>query len=195
MHLHQLAAHGQAQTRAARARAETERQAAEHARLEALAERSAAEQARLDAYYAQREAEAAQQELDKMRALLAELEARQTERGLVITLGDVLFEVDRAELKPGAQRNLDKLVEALTAHPEAVLAIEGHTDSTGTREYNLGLSQRRAEAVMGYLAARGIARERMRSAGLGPDYPVASNADAAGRQQNRRVEIVIQQSG
>lgn len=179
----------------AQARAEAERRAAEQARLQAMAERSAAEQARLDAILAEQRAAAAQAELDRLNALLADLQARQTERGLVVTLGDVLFELDRAELKPGAMRNLDKLADALHQHPEALLLIEGHTDATGTRDYNLSLSQRRADAVMAYLASRGIERSRMRSDGLGPDFPVASNADAAGRQQNRRVEVIIQQEG
>ncbi len=176
----------------ARARAEAERQAAELARLQAQAERSAAEQARLDALMERHRANAAQAELDDLRSMLADLQARQTDRGLVVTLGDVLFEVDRAELKPGAMRNLDTLAAAMHRHERTTIAIEGHTDSTGDRDYNLSLSQRRADSVMSYLVGRGIAQHRMVARGLGLDYPVASNADAAGRQQNRRVEIIIQ---
>jgi len=181
-----------AEADSARARAEAERQAAELARLQAQAERSAAEQARLDALMERQRAEAAQAELDNLRAMLADLQARQTDRGLVVTLGDVLFEVDRAELKPGAMRNLDTLAGAMQRHERTTIAIEGHTDSTGSREHNLSLSQRRADAVMSYLISRGIAPQRMVARGLGLDYPVASNADAAGRQPNRRVEIIIQ---
>jgi outer membrane protein OmpA-like peptidoglycan-associated protein len=178
----------------AEARAEAERLEAERARLQAQAERSAAEQARLDALIERQRADAAQAELQNLRAMLAELQARETERGLVVTLGDVLFEVDRAELKPGAMRSLDTLASAMQRHERATIAIEGHTDSTGTRDYNLSLSQRRAESVMAYLRDRGVSAQRMAARGLSLDYPVASNATAAGRQQNRRVEIIIQQN-
>jgi outer membrane protein OmpA-like peptidoglycan-associated protein len=167
------------------AQADAERLAAERARTEAEIARSDAELARTDA-------QIAQLELETLRTRLTELEAVQTERGLVVTLGDVLFEVDRAELKPGATRSLDELVQVLRENPNATVAIEGHTDSTGGRDYNLSLSQRRSDSVRGYLLAQGIAAERITANGLGPDFPVASNNDAAGRQQNRRVELVIQ---
>jgi outer membrane protein OmpA-like peptidoglycan-associated protein len=165
---------------------------ADRAAAMANAERLAAERARADAAYSRADADAARFELESARARLAELEAKQTERGLVVTLGDVLFEVDRAELKPGAQRSLSELVQVLRENENATVVIEGHTDSTGTRDYNLSLSTRRAESVRGYLISQGIAAHRITAAGLGPDYPVASNTDAAGRQQNRRVELVIQ---
>jgi outer membrane protein OmpA-like peptidoglycan-associated protein len=167
------------------AQADAERQAAERARTEAEIARSDAEMARTDA-------QIARLELETLRSRLTELEAVQTERGLVVTLGDVLFEVDRAELKPGATRSLDELVQVLRENPNATVAIEGHTDSTGGRDYNLSLSQRRSDSVRSYLLAQGIAAERISANGLGPDFPVASNNDAAGRQQNRRVELVIQ---
>ena len=180
-----------------RARSEAERarmaamdatRAAEMARAEAEAERLAAMQARDEAL-------AARAELDAMRQMLSDLQAKQTERGLVVTLGDVLFETDRSELKPGAQRNLDKLVAALSQHSETTVAIEGHTDSTGSSSYNLDLSERRARSVETYLTSNGIDRSRLTSRGLGEDYPVASNDSNAGRQQNRRVEIIIQNTG
>ena len=129
-----------------------------------------------------------------MRGRLTELQTQETERGLVVTLGDVLFEVDRAELKPGAARNLDKLVAALRDNPDTSIAIEGHTDATGSRDHNVDLSQRRAEAVADYLTAHGISAGRVSARGMGPDFPVASNATEAGRQQNRRVEVVVQNS-
>ncbi len=169
----------------ARSAAMTAQQRAEQATLLAQQERLAADASR-------REAEAAREQLLELERTLAELQAKQTERGLVVTLGDVLFETNQAQLKPGAARNLDTLVDALRKHADATVQIEGHTDSTGSAEYNLGLSQRRAESVQTYLISQGIASSRMGTRGLGKDYPVASNESAAGRQQNRRVEIVIQ---
>jgi outer membrane protein OmpA-like peptidoglycan-associated protein len=154
--------------------------------------RHAADIARSEAAIARADADAARLQLDAMRARLVDLETRQTERGLIVTLGDVLFEVDRADLKPGAQLTLQQLVQVLRENPSAMVAVEGHTDSTGTQDYNLSLSLARANAVGTYLVSQGIARERISTRGLGQDYPVASNADAAGRQQNRRVELVIQ---
>jgi outer membrane protein OmpA-like peptidoglycan-associated protein len=183
----------------ARRQAEAERLAAEQARMnagdatrDAEIARAQAEAERVAAEAARAEANAAQAELQAMRQMLADLEAKQTERGLVVTLGDVLFETDRAELKPGAERNLDKLVAALREHDDTTVAIEGHTDSTGSSSYNVDLSQRRAQSVTSYLDSHGVAPARLTTRGLGEDYPVASNDNPAGRQQNRRVEIVIQ---
>lgn len=164
---------------------DTRTREAEYARAQADAERRAAELARTDAMLARTELESA-------RMRLAELEARQTERGLVVTLGDVLFEVGRAELKPGATSRLANLVDVLRENPASTIAIEGHTDSTGDDNYNLGLSQRRADSVKTYLVSQGIDAMRITARGLGEGVPVASNNDAAGRQQNRRVEVVIQ---
>ena len=161
-------------------------------RREAAMARERAEAERRDAMLARQQAEAARAELQAMQAMIDDLQARQTERGLVVTLGDVLFETDRAELKAGAKRNLDKLVAALREHDETTVAIEGHTDSTGSDSYNLDLSQRRAQSVFSYLTGQGIDRARLSTAGMGEGYPVASNDTSAGRQQNRRVEIIIQ---
>jgi OmpA-OmpF porin, OOP family len=122
---------------------------------------------------------------------LAELKAKRTDRGFMITLGDVLFEYNQARLKPGAQQNLYQLVSFLKQHPEQNVLIEGHTDSSGSESYNLGLSQRRAQAVRDFLVMNGIGPERINARGYGEAYPVASNDNAAGRQQNRRVEIVF----
>jgi outer membrane protein OmpA-like peptidoglycan-associated protein len=155
-------------------------------------ERRNAELARADASRARAEAERAYVALETMQARLADLETKRTERGLVVTLGDVLFETDRAELKPGSERTLDELVAALRESPNASVAIEGHTDSTASHAYNQSLSERRAAAVRAYLVAKGIDGTRISARGLGEEFPVASNADAAGRQQNRRVELVIQ---
>jgi outer membrane protein OmpA-like peptidoglycan-associated protein len=174
---------------------------AEQARLQASNERLAAERgqreadlARGEAADARLQANSAREALRLLQTELADLQARQTERGLVVTVGDVLFEVDRAELRGGAQRELDKLARALHDHPGLDLIIEGHTDSTGTAAHNQDLSERRAASVRHYLIAQGIGRDRSRSLGLGQDHPVANNGNASGRQQNRRVEIVIQQA-
>ncbi len=182
----------------ARTQAAQEREAAERARREAelaqqvaAAERAAAEEARQAAQQAQSEAEQAQLALEEMRAKLEELEARPTPRGLLLTLGDVLFEVNQAELKEGTARNLRPLVEVLQQDETRSVTIEGHTDSTGSRDYNLGLSLRRAESVRDYLVRNGVDRNRLSVAGLGPDFPIATNETSEGRQRNRRVEVII----
>ena len=168
------------------------RSAAEAALLSAEDARMRAEEERRAAMLAREEAEAARRQLADMEAKLADLEAKQTDRGLVVTLGDVLFEVDRAELKPGAMRNLQQLADALQRYPETEIAIEGHTDSTGSHEYNQGLSERRAATVRNFLAGQGVGVDRLATLGLGETQPVAPNSTSAGRQQNRRVEVVIQ---
>ncbi len=122
--------------------------------------------------------------------LLEKLHAEPTERG-VVTLGDVLFDFDRADPKPAADDNLATLAEFLRTHPERSVLIEGHTDGTGILEYNFDLSRRRAEAVKHHLEQEGVSGERILAVGYGPVYPVASNAIASGRAQNRRVEVVL----
>ena len=114
-----------------------------------------------------------------------------TNRGLVLTLGDLLFATGRAELLTGATGHLDKLVDFLREYTDRTVLIEGYTDSTGTQAYNQDLSQRRAESVRGYLSAHGIAYARLSASGKGMNDPVAGNDSATGRQQNRRVEIVV----
>jgi len=127
---------------------------------------------------------------------LAALKASDTERGLVMTLQEgVLFEYDKAELKSGAMRSLEPLITFLREHPDRTLLIEGHTDSTGSDAYNSDLSQRRAEAVRDFLASNGISADRIVARGYGESYPVTTNTTEAGRQQNRRVEVVIAHVG
>jgi|SRR5450631_539707 outer membrane protein OmpA-like peptidoglycan-associated protein len=147
---------------------------------------------------ATREADSAKmardQEAQKSANLQAELDAlkaKPTDRGLVLTLGDVLFDSGRAELNPGASRNLDQLVQFLTDHPARRVEIDGYTDSVGTESFNLNLSQRRADAVRYALITRGIDSSRIVSQGYGKDFAVATNSDSGGRQLNRRVEVVI----
>jgi outer membrane protein OmpA-like peptidoglycan-associated protein len=137
------------------------------------------------------EAEKAKAQLAQTQQQLAELQAKQTDRGPVVTLGDVLFDTGKATLKPGADLSLDRLASYLRAHPQTKVLIEGNTDSTGTAEYNQALSERRADAVANALVGRGVSADAVRTLGRGEDYPVASNQTAEGRQQNRRVEIVF----
>jgi outer membrane protein OmpA-like peptidoglycan-associated protein len=119
------------------------------------------------------------------------LKAKPTDRGLVLTLGDVLFDTGKADLNPGAARNLDQLVQFLTDHGDRRVEIDGYTDSIGSDAFNLDLSQRRADTVKAVLVTRGIDPSRIESRGYGKAYEIASNAEAGGRQLNRRVEVVI----
>lgn len=136
------------------------------------------------------------QELQQVRGRNAELEselqAERTERGLVLTLGDVLFAVGEAGLTPGARGRLDLLAEYLRDNPDRRVVVEGYTDSTGSSDLNLRLSEARANAVREALTARGLSPDRVIAQGYGAARPVASNATEAGRQANRRVEVVIQ---
>lgn len=144
-----------------------------------------------EAQGAQNQVQATRAELAQTQQQLAELKAKQTDRGVVVTLGDVLFDTGQATLKPGADLALDRLASYMTANPQTKIVVEGHTDSVGADEYNDALSQRRADAVAHALIARGVSADDVRSVGRGKNYPVATNDTAAGRQQNRRVEIVF----
>lgn len=126
---------------------------------------------------------------------LAELRAKPTPRGMMLTLGDVLFDTAQATLKPGAYATIDRLAEALKAEPERQVIIEGHTDSVGSDDYNQGLSERRAQAVQSALLERGVASNQIRALGKGESVPVASNDNPGGRQQNRRVEMIFANTG
>jgi len=189
----------------ARMQAEKDRAESERARMQADKDRAESERARMQAQTASAEAEqsrkaaeaqlaaaqAAQADAAKLQKQLAEMEAKQTDRGLVLTLGDVLFDSGRAELKAGASRTVDRLAAFMRDHPERSLQVEGYTDSVGSDALNLALSQRRAEAVQAALVSRGVEGSRIKTNGMGKASPVASNDTAEGRQRNRRVEIVI----
>ena len=156
---------------------------------------SEVERARTEVEKARAEAALAAARSQELEKELSDLNAKMTDRGYVLTLGDVLFEFNKAELMPGAYRTMEKLTTFMDKHPERSVLIEGYTDSIGSSEYNLELSQRRADAVRIALIERGIEIGRILTKGYGKDYPVASNATEAGRQQNRRVEIVILDAG
>jgi outer membrane protein OmpA-like peptidoglycan-associated protein len=126
---------------------------------------------------------------------LADFRAKETERGLVLTLGDVLFRSGEAELTAEAMRKLYPLVALLKENPQRSILIEGHTDSSGAESYNRDLSERRAIAVRDFLVSTGIKPERITARGYGEDNPVASNATEAGRKENRRVEVVVLRNG
>jgi outer membrane protein OmpA-like peptidoglycan-associated protein len=140
---------------------------------------------------ANRAADAATTNSARLQAEVDALKAKPTDRGLVLTLGDVLFETGSSTLSPGAGRNLDRLVQFLSEHPDRLVQIDGFTDSVGTDSFNLDLSQRRADSVRASLLSRGIAGTRVATQGYGKEYPVASNSESGGRQLNRRVEVVI----
>jgi outer membrane protein OmpA-like peptidoglycan-associated protein len=127
----------------------------------------------------------------RLRAEVDQLKATPTPRGLVLTLGDVLFDTGRSELNSGAGRKLDQLAQFLGEHKERRVEIDGFTDSVGTDAYNEELSRRRADAVKSALLTRGIEPSRISTEGYGKAFPVASNTESGGRQLNRRVEIVI----
>lgn len=144
-------------------------------------------------------AEAARQEAIEMAAKAAELQrqmeelqATQTDRGIVLTLGDVLFDLNKATLKPGSQQKIAKVANFMNEYPEKNVVIEGHTDSTGENDYNHTLSAKRASTVKMALVMRGVEASRVVSRGLGETVPIASNDNLIGRQQNRRVEIIFE---
>ena len=189
-----------AEAHSAQRDAETARQAALVEQKRLADETAAAQAARLQADAARLEAESARSQAEKdaqgMRdrlrdQLSAILETRDTARGLIVSLSDVLFDFNEASLKPGAKEKLAKVSGILLAYPTLRMSVEGHTDSVGSDDYNLKLSQRRADAVRDYLTSNGISSSIVQAIGLGKADPVASNDDNAGRQRNRRVEMVV----
>lgn len=136
-----------------------------------------------------------QSQTQQLQKQLAELKGRQTARGLVLTLGDVLFETGKANLLSGATRNIGSVAAFLRQNPNRNVLVEGHTDNRGSEEYNLGLSQRRADSVRFALIRSGIASNRILARGIGENSSIASNSTETGRQQNRRVEITILNEG
>lgn len=175
---------------------------ADRAKREAEAAQAQAAQAQAQAQAAQQQAAAAQeqnaalaQRAAALEALLVEMHAVKTERGYVVTIGDVLFATDKASLTPNGMSTLRKLADVMAQNPNRTVLVEGFTDSTGSSSHNQELSQRRAEAVASALAGMGVARERIAMKAYGEAFPVASNDTASNRQLNRRVEIVLSNEG
>ncbi|MDP9200113.1 MAG: OmpA family protein, partial [Pseudomonadota bacterium] len=179
-----------------RARLAARTREADRARADADAARagaaSAARLASADASRAADAAGAAAREAADLQRQIDELEAKETDRGLVLTLGDVLFTSGQADLKAGVASNLGRLATFLHQNPGRNVEIEGHTDNVGNDDYNQALSQRRADSVRSFLIQQGIGPERIRASGKGEHQPVADNESSGGRQQNRRVEVIIE---
>ncbi|MES2298156.1 MAG: OmpA family protein [Pseudomonadota bacterium] len=157
-----------------------------------------AEQAKRAAQSAQQQAQVMSEQVQsaqaRNRALESELQglaAKNTERGTIVTLGNLMFDTDSAQINPGGILELRKVADVLLKNPERTVMIEGFTDDTGSAEHNRMLSARRCDAIRGALVDMGVEGERIATRGYGEAYPVASNHTTAGRQLNRRVEIVI----
>jgi outer membrane protein OmpA-like peptidoglycan-associated protein len=175
----------------ARSQSATAISEADAARTDAAVARTSAEIARNQTELAKLDTEAARAENEELQRQILALNALATERGLVVTLGDVMFETGKAELRGGIASNLDNLAAFLNRFPDRTVIIEGHTDNVGTDSYNMNLSQNRAESVASYLVSKSVSSARISSSGKGEGSPVASNETDTGRQQNRRVEVII----
>jgi len=175
---------------------------ADRAKRDAAAAQAQVATAQAQAADAQAQAQAAQQQAAqlaersaRLEAILVELHAQKTERGMVVTIGDVLFDTDRAELNANGVATVRKLAEVMAQNPDRTVLVEGFTDSTGSTAHNKDLSERRAASVAQALTGLGVQRERVAMRGYGEGYPVAANDTAANRQRNRRVEIVLSNEG
>lgn len=164
---------------------------ATQARDEAQAAKALAVSSATAAELSRQEADLATQHADSLRRQLENLQLRQTESGVVVTLGDVLFETGQSGLKVEAQSSLVEVVDLLQSQPDHKIRIEGHTDSTGDAVANLKLSEQRANKVMDSLVALGVDADRVTAAGMGEDFPIASNDTEEGRSQNRRVDVIL----
>lgn len=164
---------------------------AERDRVQIEARTREAEAAKARAEQAKAQTATALEQRDQARAEIEQLKATQTNRGMMLTLGDVLFDTGRSELKSGAARKLDQLAQFLRDHPGRRVQVDGFTDSVGSDALNDALSQHRAESVKSELVARGIDPAMIGVRGYGKAFPVAGNDAPSGRQLNRRVEVVI----
>jgi len=168
---------------------------ADRARRDASAAQAQAQDAQAQAAAAQQQAAQQADRASRLEALLVELHAQKTDRGMVVTIGDVLFATDRAELNANGMATVRKLAEIMMQNPDRTVMVEGFTDSTGSAAHNKDLSERRAASVAQALASLGVPRERIGMRGYGEAFPVASNDTASNRQLNRRVEIVLSNEG
>lgn len=164
---------------------------AEQAREEATQAKALAASSVTAAELARREAELAAEQADSLRRQLENLQLRQTESGVVVTLGDVLFESGQTDLREEAHSSLVEVVDLLQSEPDKKIRIEGHTDSTGDEVTNLEISERRANKVLEALVALGVDPARVSTAGMGEDFPIASNESEEGRSRNRRVDVIL----
>jgi len=188
----------QSQLAAQQAQADADRAAAQKAEADAARARAEADaaNARAQAAEAQQQAQASKQSEEATREKLREqlnsvLQTTETARGLVMNLGDVLFDTNKYTLKPNAQVSLAKVATILTLYPNLKVQIEGYTDSTGTPAYNQTLSENRADSVRNFLVQNGVHQDGVTAQGYGATNFVADNATSAGRQQNRRVNLVV----
>ena len=166
------------------AQARQAQEEAERARKLAQAQTKVAELARKEAELATEQAASLQRRLER-------LQLRQTDRGVVVTLGDVTFSTGKTELAPDSRKNLESVVELLQSEPDRRIRIEGHTDDRGEAALNLRISEQRAQAVSDALVALGVDASRITILGLGEDFPIADNSSNEGRQQNRRVDVIL----
>jgi outer membrane protein OmpA-like peptidoglycan-associated protein len=189
MEAEQARAAAVAQQQQLSAEADRAKMEADRSRLAAAdADRARADSDRLRMKAEQDQAQLRQQLLDQFNAIL---QTRDTARGLIVNMSDVLFDTARYTLKPGAREKLAKVSGIILGHPGLKIAVEGHTDSVGGDEYNMKLSENRAGAVRDFLVGQGVPASAVTSQGFGKTLPVADNSTAAGRQQNRRVELVV----
>lgn len=165
---------------------------AKRAQTRAEQAQTEAEMARARAEQAEQRAQELEQNLTKLEGEMNTLKTEQTREGIVLTLQDILFSVNEADLASGSDRTLDKVAEFLNEYDDRSLQIKGFTDATGSDTYNLGLSERRAQSVKAALVERGVDPSRITTEGYGENDPVATNDTATGRQQNRRVEILVE---
>jgi len=179
------------QAEEARQREAASSKTAEQARAEADQAKALAASSATAAELARKEAALAAEQARTLRRQLENLQLRQTESGVVVTLGDVLFESGQAELKDEAQLSLVEVVDLLQSEPDKKIRIEGHTDSVGDADSNLELSERRAKSVFDALVGLGVDASRITTVGLGEDFPIASNEDEEGRKKNRRVDVIL----
>jgi outer membrane protein OmpA-like peptidoglycan-associated protein len=180
------------------AEAEAQKAASEKAAAQAAAEQAARDRAAAEAdaekarqAAAQAEAEKAQLRAQLLAQLNSILQTRDSARGLIVNMSDVLFDTGSFTLKPGAREKLAKISGILLAHSGLTLQIEGHTDSVGGDEFNQQLSERRADSVRDFLAEQGVPGSSITARGFGKTQPVAPNDTPEGRQRNRRVELVV----
>jgi outer membrane protein OmpA-like peptidoglycan-associated protein len=183
------------QLEARTAEADRAKRDAQAAQAQAAAAQQQAQDAQAQAAAAQQQAAQQAERASRLEALLVELHAQKTERGMVVTIGDVLFATDRAELNANGMATVRKLAEVMMQNPDRTVMVEGFTDSTGSAAHNKDLSERRAASVAQALASLGVPRERIGMRGYGEAFPVASNDTASNRQLNRRVEIVLSNAG